>query len=63
MGLARDPIRTLNERVGPDKVPFDDTLYTLERSQFVLQYQSLQTWTPCDVDARLLRDLIGACAP
>jgi len=63
MGLARDPIRTLNERVGPDKVPFDDTLYTLERSQFVLQYQSLQTWTPCDVDARLLRGLIGACAP
>lgn len=61
--LARDPIRVLNEQVSGGRVPYADTIYSVERSWLALQAQSLSGWTPCDVDAQALRAMVGSCAP
>ena len=63
VALARDPIRVLNEQVSGGHVPYDDTIYSVERSWLALQAQSLAVWTPCDLDAQALKALWGNCAP
>lgn len=63
IALARDPIRVLNEQVSGGHVPYDDTIYSVERSWLALQTQSLASWTPCDVDAQALQASVGGCAP
>lgn len=63
VALARDPIRVLNEQVSGGRVPYDDTIYSLDRSWLALQVQSLSGWTPCDVDAQAIQALVDGCTP
>jgi hypothetical protein len=62
LALARDPLAVMITQVAAGQVPFEDTLFTLERSWVALHSNSLSTWTVCDVDAHTLKSVLG-CLP
>lgn len=59
--LARDPVRTLVDRVVYQGLPYDQTIFSPRHAWVVLQFQYLEHWQKCDLDSYTLREWIGAC--
>jgi hypothetical protein len=62
LSLGRDPLAVMITLVATGQVPFEDTLFTIERSWIALQWNSLASWTVCNIDAHTLKVVVG-CSP
>jgi hypothetical protein len=61
IALARDPLGVMIELVVPEKITFEETLYTVHNSWLAMQVRSLSNWKLCDIDSHVLRDWINTC--